>query len=144
MILYLETSNLVKLYVKEKDSDRIKKIVEQAGVVATSVIAYAETRAALARKRREKGIEEKGYRRIKKEIDRDWENYFILNLTDEVAKSSGDLAEKYGLRGFDALHLASALLLKKEVSLSVAFSSSDIKLSRAAEREGLKTPVVEE
>ncbi len=48
MILYLDTSALVKLYVSEEGSEIVRGAVESAGRVATSRIAYAEARAALA------------------------------------------------------------------------------------------------
>ena len=52
MTVYLDTSSLVKLYVTEAGSDVIHKLVGEADVVATSVAAYPETRAAFARLRR--------------------------------------------------------------------------------------------
>ena len=53
MTLYVDTSSLIKLYVTEAGSDRVRQLVGKASVVATSVVAYPETRAALARLRRE-------------------------------------------------------------------------------------------
>jgi len=138
MILYLETSNLVKLYVKEADSGEISSLVSNAEAVATSIIAYVESRAAFARKSREKGITEEDHKRIKKDLDSDWRRLFIIKLTDALVKSAGDLAEKCSLRGFDALHLASALELQKAVSNPVMFSSSDARLRESAKAEGLQ------
>lgn len=137
MILYLETSNLVKLYAEEADSGKITASVREADVVATSIISYAEARAAFSRKFREKDIEEKDYRQIKKYLENDWESYFVLFIGMETVKSAGDLSEKYGLRGFDALHLASALELKRATAAGVKFSTSDARLREAAAREGL-------
>lgn len=137
MILYLETSDLVKLYAEESDSNVISGRVQAADIVATSILSYAEARAALSRKSREKGIDEKEYQRVKTELDMDWEHYFILNLTNNLVKSAGDLAEKHALRGFDALHLASAVAIKRLTSLPVTFSSSDARLRSAAQDEGL-------
>jgi predicted nucleic acid-binding protein len=138
MILYLETSNLVKLYVQEEDSGDVAKLVSDAEAVATSIIAYAEAQAAFARKLREKGISDEDHKIIKNDLARDWENIFVIKLTDAVVRSAGDLAEKRSLRGFDALHLASALELQKTVPLPVQFSSSDARLRESAKEEGLK------
>ena len=52
MTLYLDTSSLVKLYVEEIGSDDVRELVAEAVVVSTSIVAYPETRAALARLRR--------------------------------------------------------------------------------------------
>jgi len=138
MILYLESSNLVKLYVQEGDSGEIARLVSDAEAVATSIIAYAEARAAFARKSREKGISDEDHKRVKNDLDRDWESIFVIKLTDAVVRSAGDLAEKRSLRGFDALHLASALELQKAVPLPVLFSSSDARLRESAKEEGLQ------
>jgi predicted nucleic acid-binding protein len=137
MILYLETSDLVKLYAEEPDSKAISVRVQAADIVATSILSYAEARAALSRKFREKGIDEKDYKRVKQELDADWEHYFVLNLTNGLVQSAGDFSEKHALRGFDALHLASAVEIKRLTSLPVTFSSSDARLRSAAKAEGL-------
>ena len=53
MTLYLDTSSAIKLYVLEAGSDVVHALVDDAAVVATSAITYAETRAGLARLRRD-------------------------------------------------------------------------------------------
>jgi predicted nucleic acid-binding protein len=137
MILYLETSNLVKLYVEEPDSEDIKIRVAESDVVATSLVSYVEARAALARKFREKGLTARDYESIKSDLSSDWDSLFVLNLTNALAKIAGNLAEKHGLRGYDSIHLASALELKKVITSAILFSSSDATLSEAARTEGL-------
>lgn len=137
MILYLETSDLVKLYAEEPDSTEIAGRVQAADIVATSILSYVEARAVFSRKFREKGIHKNEYERVKKELETDWEHYFVLNLTNDLVKFAGNLAEKHALRAFDALHLASALEIKRLTSLPVTFSSSDSRLRAAAQEEGL-------
>jgi predicted nucleic acid-binding protein len=139
MILYLETSHLVKLYVEESGSAKIKKLVAGAEFVATSIITYVEARAAFSRKFRKRGLNEREYETIKADLEEDWEHFFVLHATMDVAREAGRLAEKHGLRGFDALHLASAMSLGpgKDDQISVNFSSSDKTLKDAAKNEGL-------
>ncbi|MGH8694308.1 MAG: PIN domain-containing protein [Burkholderiales bacterium] len=62
MILYLDTSALVKLYVREQGSAQVRAHVNKADVIATSVVAYAEARAAFARLRRERPASGKRHR----------------------------------------------------------------------------------
>lgn len=64
MILYLDTSALVKLYVEEPLSQELTVAVTEAEAVATSLIAYTESRAAFARARREARLSLPVYRRI--------------------------------------------------------------------------------
>lgn len=137
MIVYLDTSSLVKLYVEEDASLQIETLVKSAKVAATSMVAYPEARAAFARRFREKSFASAAYTRIKTCFDVDWRNYFIMNLTQESILLAGNLAEKHALRGFDSIHLAAALILRQEVSLPVVFSCFDDRLEKAAMREGL-------
>jgi predicted nucleic acid-binding protein len=139
VILYLDTSSLVKLYVSEKETPATKQLVGAMEVIATSRLAYVEARAAFARKRRERGVGPKDYRNIVQNLDNDWESYFVVDISDTLVKMAGQLAEKHALRGYDAIHLASALTLRREGDQPVAFSCFDGRLSVAARREGLKT-----
>jgi predicted nucleic acid-binding protein len=138
LILYLETSSLVKLYVREKDSESVRGSVQASEAVATSVLAYAEARAAFARKLREQGITQDAHRTVKRALDADWPSFFVLNVTAGTARSAGDLAEKHGLRGFDALHLASAVELRAAGVTDLRFSSADDRLRAAAQAEGFE------
>ena len=95
--LYPDTSSLVKLYVEEKGSPDVRDLVAEAAVVTTSVVAYPDMRAALARLRR-----------------------------------SGEFAEQYALRGFDALHLASFAEIARRADTDTRCSSFDDRLNKAA------------
>jgi predicted nucleic acid-binding protein len=137
MFSYLDTSSLVKLYVEEDESDFVYDLVRSSEITATSIVAYAEARAAFARRFREKSLTRKEYIRLKAVFDEDWSNYFILNLTGNMVKMAGDLADKHSLRGFDSIHLASALTLRQELNSDVIFSCFDNNLQKASEHEGL-------
>lgn len=135
MIVYLDTSSLVKLYVEETGSEKIKDIAYNATVISTSKVAYAEARAAFARKQKEDGFSITNLRKIVEDLNRDWESYFIIEITDGLIRSAGDIAEKHLLRGFDSIHLASAINLKDKTGVEIYFSSNDARLNRAAEKE---------
>ncbi len=135
MIAYFDTSSLVKLYVEEEGSDQVRALLERAELVATSVVAYAEARAALARQQREGGLTAAGYARAKSEFERDWPRYLTIEVSEAVYRSAGDLAERHRLRGFDSLHLASYVSLRREGAGQVRFSAFDDALNRAARRE---------
>ena len=133
MILYLDTSSLVKLYVEEPGSADVRRMLAEAAIATTSVVAYPEARAALARRRRERSLTVAGHRRAKAALDGDWPKVLALDVSTSVAKSAGDLAERHRLRGFDALHLASYLEIAQGFpGEEVRFSSADRTLGRAA------------
>jgi predicted nucleic acid-binding protein len=137
MIVYLDTSSLVKLYVEEDESSKVDALVRSSEVTATSIVAYAEARAAFARRFREKAFTPVEHDRIKAFFDKDWSCYLILSITGDMIRLAGNLAEKHALRAFDSIHLASALALRREISTPIIFSCFDDNLQKASEREDL-------
>lgn len=133
MTLYLDTSSAIKLYVSEADSDKVRTLVEDAAVVATSVVTYAETRAALARLRRERALTVATFRSAKREFEQQWPSFLKLDATDALCRTAGELAERYRLRGFDSVHLASfAQVARRAGPGETRFSSFDDRLNKAA------------
>jgi predicted nucleic acid-binding protein len=131
--LYLDTSSLVKIYVAELDSDAIRRLVDQAMIVATSGIAYAETRAALARRRRERALSPTAYRTATSAFEDDWSRYLAVDVSAAICREAGNLAERYRLRGYDSVHLASYIEVVRRASVAeTQFSSFDQRLNRAA------------
>ena len=137
MILYLDTSALIKLYIEEPGSQEVKRVMKKARVVATSRVAYVEARAGIARKYREGELSKEEHDQMVKDLKQDWDNYFIVEVSESVAKLGGELTSKQPLRGFDAIHLASALLLRNRTRLDVSFFCFDERLKDAAQAEGL-------
>jgi len=137
VILYLDASNLVKLYFDEPDSAAVVGEVRKARVVATSVVAYAETRSTIARRRRERLLAPAAAAAAIRQFDVDWAAFLALEVTDALARSAGRLADRLGLRGFDAIHLASfEQLLARIDDDDAQFSSADERLVQAARRLG--------
>ena len=133
MTLYLDTSSLVKLYVEEAGSDDVRDLVGQAAVIATSMVAYAETRAALASLRRSGDLSPAKFAAAKRDFEAQWPAFLTLEVTTDVSREAGEFAERYALRGFDALHLASfAEIARRAGAAATRFSSFDDPLNKAA------------
>jgi uncharacterized protein len=131
--VYLDTSSLVKLYVSEPGSDHVRALVDQAAIVATSCLAYPETRAALARRRREGALGPAGFRTAKRAFYQDWPAYLAVEAGAAVCQEAGELAERYRLRGYDSVHLASFGEVARRAGIrETRFSSADEALTRAA------------
>ncbi|MBI2895340.1 MAG: type II toxin-antitoxin system VapC family toxin [Deltaproteobacteria bacterium] len=139
MILYLDTSALVKLYVRERGRALVRKAVAAATQVATSRVAYPEARAAFARRRREGALAERALRRVVADLDRDLPSLVVVEAPADVARRAGDLAQAHALRGFDAIHLACALELAR-AGADTAFLAFDARLAAAARSVGLREP----
>ena len=133
MTLYLDTSSLVKLYVEEAGSSDVRRLITGATVVATSVVAYAETRAALSRLRRTGYLTPTQFSAAKRKFDAQWPALLSLEVTAAIGREAGDFAERYALRGFDALHLASfAEVARRAGPDGTRFSSFDERLNNAS------------
>jgi predicted nucleic acid-binding protein len=134
MTLYLDTSSIVKLYVEETGSDEVRQDLSEAERAATSAVSYAEARAAFARHRRDGKFTPATFRVVKRDFDADWRRLAIVEPTSELCHAAGDLAERYGLRGFDSIHLATFLHLASNRGSEMRFSSFDRQLNIAAAR----------
>jgi uncharacterized protein len=131
--VYLDTSNLVKLYIEEPGAADVQRVVAAADAVVTSVLAYPETRATFARRRLERLLTPAETRAVIRQLDADWPRLVVIPFGDHVARSAGQLADAHGLRGGDAVHLASfEELLSGCDDDDVVFSSADERLTRAA------------
>jgi len=115
LILYLDTSALVKLYAKERGREEVQSAVQKAKVVAISDIGYVEACSALARKEREGFFSEEEYDDAVEHLKRDFrEVYLPRSVSGEVITRAGELAREHALRAYDAVHLATALTLRDE------------------------------
>lgn len=140
---YLDTSALIKRFVVEKGSLLVGAIVSRKGPVATAKIAYAEVYAGLARKRRDGHLSESRYALACRQFERDWKACIRVDLWDEILLLARDLIRRHPLRGFDAIHLASALSLRGALGEDITFAAADERLLRAANAEGLRVLNVE-
>jgi len=127
---------MLKLYLAETGSDLVREHRSATTVAATSLVTLVEARAGLARRRRAAEIPPTDYRRVVAELAEDWERYVKIAVSDTLVKHAAQLAERHRLRGYDAIHLASALLLADQTGGDVIFASWDDDLDAAAAREG--------
>jgi predicted nucleic acid-binding protein len=136
MVVYLDTSALVKLFVAEPGDELVHELVEEASAVVTSRVAYAEACAALTRSRREGRLDESHYKEALTELKAKWPDFAAVQV-DELA--AGELAVQHALRGFDAIHLAAALRIRGSVGKEpVTFATFDARQATAARAESFR------
>jgi len=113
----------------------VRQLAGATSVVATSVVAYAETRAALARLRRDGALTAAKLTSVKREFEEQWPAYLALDASDSLWRAAGELAEQYSLRGFDSIQLATfGEILRRAGTNDTRFSSFDERLNRAARK----------
>lgn len=136
MILYLDTSALVKLLRIEQGSEAVWEAAEDAKALASSTLARVEVHSAFARLLRE-GQSSEAIRTSLAEFEELWLGMAQVQMDRAVDAACG-LCIKHPLRTLDAIHLASALLLREEGGLEVVFACADGRLRDAAVTEGFR------
>jgi len=137
LILFLDTSALVKLYIVEADSSAVHTSVAAAQTVAVCRIAWAEACAALARRAREVPADEDAIIAARQALARDWPHFFIVEVTQSVVERAGVFAETFALRAYDSVQLAAACEIVAVAPGQVAFGCFDNRLNNAARILGL-------
>ncbi len=137
MIAYLDTSALVKLYVKEAGSAAVRTACDHAEALATSRLSYVEAHAAAARRTREGDLSQKAKAQLAETLERDWQRYAVVEVTEAVCCVAVELVGRHPLRAADAVQLASALFLRESSGQPILFLGFDERLVAAAQGEGL-------
>ena len=122
MILYLDTSALVKRYFREPYSDDIISSWQEAAEIVTSSVAYAETMASFYRKKREAGLSDRAIKNVVNSFHMDWKSFIRVEVTDDLNEYINKVVMRNPLRGFDAIHLASCILVNEHPLEDVLFT----------------------
>lgn len=140
MIMFCDTSALVKIYLLEGESDAVKALVINSEAVAACRIAWAEAHAALSRRAREVPADTRSIGQAKQALAVDWPHYLIVDVTQAVVARAGDFADTFALRGYDSVQLAAAYEAKQVSGLPLTFACFDSRLNKAAQVLGMDTP----
>lgn len=134
-LAYVETSALVKLYDPREPGS--------AGVVAllrryqgcSSVLLFAEVVSALARKRRAREVTDRRSQALLAQFKRDYQQLVLVELSPRVLQETERLLLTYPLRAADAIHLASAVLLREHLPSPLPVITADRAIAEAARQE---------
>jgi uncharacterized protein len=141
---FFDSSATVKRYAIEIGSKWVFGILRPSAgnTIFVARITGAETVAALARKRKGKYLTAdqaaKAISRFQRHFSRRFQK---ATITDNIVTTAMNYADKYELRGYDAVQLAAAITIEKELKAagapSLIFVSADSDLNNAAQAEGL-------
>ncbi len=108
-IVYFDSSAFVKLLVEEHGSELAAALWDGCDAAVSSRLAYPEVRAALAAAERSHRLHPFEHARAAAAWEEYWSATRVVEMTERVCRHAGDLAARCGLRGADAVHLASLL-----------------------------------
>lgn len=136
---YLETSALVKLYVREPGTDRLLQLASSPSEnhLAALAISVVEVRSAVRRRERAGDIDPRAATLILDRLQQDVEAKFLRQpLNDLVLDCALEMIDRYALRAYDAVQLGGCLALKTSLGTgSPIFVCSDQPLLEAARSE---------
>lgn len=125
MAIYLDSSAIVKLVVRESESNALRRFLREHPTRVSSALARVEVVRAVRTQgpdAQQRALDVLGRVRL-------------LRLDDEVLTAAGRLAPDV-LRSLDAIHLASATLFGNELSGIVTY---DLRMAEAARLVGIRT-----
>lgn len=134
---YVDTSTLVKRYVREEGSPRARELLKRFRVLSSALLPI-ETLAALRRRRSTGDLSERDFAGILADVQRDRQRWELVELTQQVLARAEELLHAESLRTLDALHIASALELERAPGEKLPFLTSDVRQRTAAQRAGLQ------
>ena len=122
-MLYLDSSAIVKLVAREPETPQLVEAVRADPEVVSSALAWTEVIRAVRRAR--------GRIARAREV---LEGIALVPIDDGIIRGAADLAP-VGLRTLDALHIATALSLGKDITSLVTY---DDRLAEAAATAGIE------
>lgn len=136
-ILYLDTSALVKKYVEESGSSAVQKLIKSADHSGTSWITRTEMAAALSRTVRMKLFLAREAEAAWNKFLGEWSALSRLKVSGQIIDRAASLAWAYPLRGYDAVHLSSAVLWQETLEAPITLATFDRELWEAGQQTGL-------
>jgi predicted nucleic acid-binding protein len=140
IIYYLDASAWVKRYYQEVGTQWVQGLFIRGETIGCATLGMIEVIATLSRKHKAREITAFQFKQKAQELEDDWKRFIQIQMTSEVVDNAKELTKKLALRGSDAIHLSSALLLQrrflgKDDRLIVV--TSDYELKKAAKSTGL-------
>ncbi|MGH3767039.1 MAG: type II toxin-antitoxin system VapC family toxin [Pseudonocardiaceae bacterium] len=136
MIGYFDTSALVPLLIAEPSSGLCRRLWDDADAVVTTRLSYVEAAAALAQALRLGRLTQQSYRAAVHILDRLWDEFDVVDVDDRIVRRAAQLAFSCALRGYDAVHCASAEQVSDD---DLVVTAGDQKLLNAGMSLGMAT-----
>jgi uncharacterized protein len=115
-VAYLDASAWVKRYYQEPGTEATQALFVEGAVLACASLGPVEVLAALSRKRKARQIGQAQFQQKRLELEADWQQFIQVQFSAEVLAMALALTADLSLRGADAVHLASAIVLQQNLS----------------------------
>ena len=143
-LYYFDSSAVVKLYLDEPGTEQVIRLATSTAgnQICTSALTRVEVRSGIARKIRRKEVDHDAAGQTLELFDEHWKTRFVRQpVTDAILDQACLLLDRYGLRAYDAIQLASCVAVHRAAAAGsswATFVCSDTNLIEAAIDEGLR------
>jgi len=103
--------------IVEDGSELAVELWDHGCPAVSSVLSYPEGRAALAAARRGGRLTANAFGRALEQFESLHGELSLIGVDVQLARHAGQLAQEFALRGYDAVHLASALAVGDATTL---------------------------
>lgn len=134
MIAYFDTAAIIPLIIDEVSTGQCTRLWNESSRVVSVRLLYPEARAALARAQRMGRLTRPQLTAAVDELESILTEVDHVEVTDQLAHEAGELAQRHGLRGYDAVHLAAAAAVADG---DVVLVTGDADLAVAARAVGI-------
>ena len=137
MIIFMDSSALIKRYIEESGSNEVNSILEKADDVIVSPVTLIEMNSAFRRRYSENNISKSDYEYLKEMIENESKDFSKIIFDSSLENKAIYLINKYQIRTLDSIQLASAI-----ISESHLLVTSDKKLAHCAKSEEIETKFI--
>jgi len=138
VIVFLDSSALVKRYVREAGTEALLNLIQRSALMVASRLTWLEVTSAVTRRARGSALLRAD--EVLRALDDDFSVLIdIIDVTGSVIADARGFARRHGLRAGDAVQLASAKEAETRYAERVSVICSDKKLLATARLEGFET-----
>jgi uncharacterized protein len=134
VIAYFDTSAIIPLVIHEPTTDVCNRVWTESTRVVSVLLLYPEARAALAKAERMRRITRSQLSAAVVELDSIVAEIDLIEVTADLARSAGEVAQEHALRGYDAVHLTAARSVAND---ELVLATGDTDLASAATALGI-------
>ena len=131
-LAYFDTSTLVKNYVREAGSSRVRALLARYEFLS-SAITPIELHSAVQRRHRQREITQANYNSIISRVANDRSYWQLVEMVPQVLSKAEELIKTENVRTLDAIHIASAIIIQESFPTPLPFISADERQLAAAQ-----------
>ena len=136
MVVYLDTSSFVPMFIDEPTTPVCRALWEAADQVTSTRLLFVEASSALSRAVRDGRTSPATFNERMIQLELLWTQIRIIELDKELMERAAAMTSRFALRGFDAVHCAAGESVGDD---SAFMASADKPLLRSWQELGLRT-----